>query len=55
MNGLRRGWRSPSFRKLWYALLEAPPGVGVDEIASAILTPEEAAHPRFAELVEVFR
>jgi hypothetical protein len=55
MNGLRGGWSSPSFRRLWYALLEAPPGVTVDEIARAILTPEQAAHPRYAELVDIFR
>jgi hypothetical protein len=55
MNCLRGGWSSPSFRKLWYALLEAPPGATVDEIARDILTPEQAAHPRFAELLEIFR
>jgi hypothetical protein len=55
MNCLRGGWSLPSFRKLWYALLEAPPGATVDEIARDILTPEQAAHPRFAELLEIFR
>src|SRR5208283_5458720 len=54
MNGLRSGWSSPSFRNLWRAMLEAPP-CAVEETARAVLTPEQAAHPRFAELVEIFR
>ncbi len=49
MNSLRRGWSSPSFRNLWFALLEAPPCAAADT-ARAILTPEQAAHPKFTEL-----
>ena len=54
MNGLRSGWSSPSYRNLWRAMLEAPP-CAVEETARAVLTPEQAAHPRFAELVDIFR
>jgi hypothetical protein len=54
MNGLRNGWSSPAYNNLWLALLEAPPGA-VEETARAVLTPEQAAHPKFAELVEIFR
>ena len=35
-------------------LAYAPP-CAVDETARAALTPEQAAHPLFAELVEMFR
>jgi len=54
MNLLRSGWSSPTYRHLWFALLEAPP-FSVDETAQALLTPEQAAHPRYAELVGIFR
>jgi len=54
MNGLRSGWSSPSYRNLWRAMLEAPP-CAVEETARAVLTPEQAAHPKFAELVDIFR
>jgi hypothetical protein len=54
MNALRSGWSSPTYRHLRFALLEAPP-FSVDETAQAILTPEQAAHPKFAELVGIFR
>ena len=54
MNGLRSGWSSPTYRNLWRAFLEAPPGA-VEETARAVLTPEQAAHPKFAELVDIFR
>jgi hypothetical protein len=35
-------------------MLEAPPGA-IEETARAVLTPEQAAHPKFAELVDIFR
>jgi len=54
MNGLRSGRSSPSYRNLWLAMLEAPPGA-IEETARAVLTPEQAAHPKFAELVDIFR
>ncbi len=54
MNGLRSGRSSPSYRNLWLAMLEAPPGA-LEETARAVLTPEQAAHPKFAELVDIFR
>jgi len=54
MNGLRTGWSSPAYNNLWLAMLEAPPG-GIEATARAVLTPEQAAHPKFAELVEIFR
>jgi hypothetical protein len=54
MNGLRSGWSSPSYRRLWYAMLEAPP-CAIEATARAVLTPEQARHPKFAELVDIFR
>jgi hypothetical protein len=54
MNGLRSGWSSPSYRNLWRPMLEAPP-CAVDATARAVLTPEQAAHLRFTELVDIFR
>jgi hypothetical protein len=43
-----------AYQNLWRALVEAPPG-GVDEAVRAVLTPEQYAHPKFAELVDIFR
>jgi hypothetical protein len=54
MNSLRTGRRAPSYRKLWFALLEAPSGETVEETARAILTPEQWLHPKYADLVEAF-
>ncbi len=54
MNGLRHGGRSRFYQGLWRALFEAPP-CAVDRTARAILTPELAAHPNFARVVEMFR
>ena len=54
MNGLRSGGRSRLYRDLMLTLLYAPP-CAVGKTARAILTPEEAANPLFAELVEMFR
>ena len=54
MNGLRNGSRSRLYLNVLQALVYAPP-CAVDEMARAILTPELAAHPLFAELVEVAR
>jgi hypothetical protein len=54
MNGLRKGGRSPVYRNLMLGLLNAPPGA-VGETARAILTPEQAAHPLFADIVDLAR
>jgi hypothetical protein len=52
MNGLRNGGYSRLYLDVMEALLYAPPG-GVDKVAQAVLTPEQAAHPLFAQLVEL--
>ena len=54
MNGLRDGGRSRFYRNLMLTLFNAPP-CAVDRTAQAVLTSEQAAHPLFAELVEMFR
>ena len=54
MNGLREGWDSRFYLNLVRALLEAPP-CAVDETARAMLTPEQAAHPLFREIVDIAR
>ena len=54
MNGLRNGSRSRLYLDVLQALVSAPP-CAADQMARAILTPELAAHPLFAELVEVAR
>ena len=54
MNGLRSGARSRLYGDLLLALSNAPPGA-VARTARAALTPAQAAHPLFAELVEIFR
>jgi len=52
MNGLGSGEYSRLYHNVMNALLYAPPGA-VDKMAQAILTPQQAAHPLFAEFVEV--
>lgn len=54
MNGLREGGRTRLYRHLMRALLDAPP-CAVDKTARAILIPEQAAHPLFADLLDTFR
>jgi len=54
LNRLKTGERSRVYRGLWYALLHAPP-CAVERTAHALLTRERAAHPVFAELVDLFR
>ena len=54
MNGLRSGGRSRLYRDLIWALGNAPP-CAVDRTARAVLAPEQAAHPLFAEMVDIFR
>ena len=54
MNGLRDGGRSRAYHDLMLTLFNAPP-CAVVRTAQAVLTPDQAAHPLFAELVEMFR
>lgn len=54
MNSLESGGRSALMHDLIRALLDAPP-CSVERVASAILTPEQAAHPKFREVVDTFR
>jgi hypothetical protein len=54
LNGLRSGGRSRLYNDLVLALSDAPPGA-VAEAARAALTPAQAAHPLFTELVQIFR
>jgi len=53
-NALRNGNRSPRYQALWRVLMDAMPSQ-VDRVAAIVLTPGEAAHPLFADVVEVFR
>jgi hypothetical protein len=41
-------------QNLYMTLYDAPPGA-VGQVARALLTPEQAAHPMFADLVDMFR
>jgi hypothetical protein len=54
LNGLRSGRRSRLYGDLLLALSDAPP-CAVFQTARAALTPAQAAHPLFAELVQIFR
>jgi len=51
LNGLRRGSRSRLYNNLLLALLNAPP-YAIAKTAQAVLTPAQAAHPLFGDLVE---
>ena len=54
LNRLKTGGRSRVYRGLWHGLLHAPP-CAVERTARALLTREQAAHPVFAELVDLSR
>ena len=54
LNRLKTGERSRIYRRLWWGLLHAPP-CAVEPTARALLTREQAAHPLFAELVDLSR
>jgi hypothetical protein len=54
MNSLKGQGRSALMRGLYLSLFNAPPGA-VDRVAGAILTLEQAAHPKFREVVDTFR
>ena len=51
LNGLRSGGRSRLYQSVFMALLDAPP-CQVARTAEAIVTPEMARHPLFADLVD---
>jgi hypothetical protein len=53
LNRLRKGGRSRLYQDLMWKLMDAPPG-GVARTARAAMNPELAAHPLFAELVQIF-
>ena len=53
LNGLRSGARSRLYGDV-LPLSDAPPGAVV-QTAQAALTPAQARHPLFAELVQIFR
>lgn len=54
MNSLRTGGRSAVHKNFVLLLLNAPP-CSVDRVARAFLTPEQAAHPFFREIVDMSR
>ena len=53
LNSLRGGTRSSLHRKFFELMLWAPP-CSVHRMAQTLLTAEQAAHPLFAETVEMF-
>ena len=54
LNSLRAGARSVLHRNFLELMLNAPP-CSVHLVAQALLTPEQAAHPLFAETLDLFR
>ena len=54
LNSLRTGARSAVHQNFFELMLDAPP-CKVHLVAQALLTPAQAAHPLFAETVEMFR
>jgi hypothetical protein len=54
LNALRTGERSVLLNRVFQALVDAPI-FAIDETARAVLTPEQAAHPLFAQVVALFR
>jgi hypothetical protein len=53
MNSLRTGARSRLYQDLMWKLMDAPP-CGLGRTLREALTPEQAVHPLFAELVWIF-
>ena len=53
LNSLRNGARSRLYQGLMRKLMDAPPGK-VAQTARAVMTPELAAHPLFAQLAWIF-
>ena len=54
LNSLRTGTRSALHQNFFELMLDAPP-CKVHLVAQALLTPAQAAHPLFADTVEMFR
>jgi hypothetical protein len=54
LNALRTGERSVLLNRVFQALVDAPI-YAIDETARAVLTPEQAVHPLFAQMVALFR
>ena len=54
LNRLKTGERSRVYRRLWWGLLHAPP-CAVEQTARTLLNRPQAAHPVFAELVDLSR
>ena len=54
LNALKSGVHSPFFTSVLRALDAAPPG-GTDAVARMLLTPELAAHPIYAQAMDMFR
>ena len=54
LNALRTGRHSPTYLNLFDVLMDAPPGA-ICRTAVAALSPEEARHDVFAELVAIFQ
>jgi len=52
LNRLQTGERSRVYCRLWWGLLHAPPCV-VEQTARTLLNRQQAAHPVFAELVDL--
>ena len=53
LNAMRHGFCSPTYRTLWRALLDAPPGYPVAKTLCSMLTAVEYYHPVYADLAEV--
>ena len=53
LNAMRHGFCSPTYRKLWHALLDAPPGYPVAKTLCSMITAVEYYRPVYADLAEV--
>jgi hypothetical protein len=51
LNGLRHGFCSPAYRRLWLALMDAPPGYPVAKTVVSMVTAEEYGHSVYADLI----
>jgi hypothetical protein len=52
LNRLKTGERSRVYRRLWWGLLNPPP-CAIEQTARTVLNRQQAAHPVFAELVDL--
>lgn len=53
LNAMRHGNCSPTYRQLWLALHDAPPGYPVAKTVCSMLTAAEYYHPAYAQLLEI--